>query len=550
MTQGDPSQHFYGFNFFNRESWQLPPGGITGFNAPSGTSVVYTDSIPILALPLKLLFADQIFQFHGIWILLCFLLQGLGAYFFLYEACEDECEATLGSFLLSLFPSFLFRAFAPSRHYSCLAHFLIFPALWLCLTHLKTLRPQNKKTPANTSRAIWLLLLFVSLGIHFYFFFINLILWAAVESPQVYRHWKKEKWQLAKIAALFLVMMWIFGYFVIPVSRSLDGGFGTYSMNFFSWINSEGYSILGIALPEVTSEQREGFQYLGLGLLFLAGTPAFNRAHQTKLKVLWNEISGTRFELVLLFLIFLAFSVRLSFFQFALYDWVTAPLYLALFYRALKKHGLLPKKAVLFTLVFLLVFLITGRLLRSSGRVGWYLSYSLVFILFSLKPKRTILISALMLQIMDVAPMIKAIRDENRAIIADHTVENTVESFEAGQVLRFLGARKDLSLVDLTPSEQSPAALFALKHGLSLGPVYVARGHLKQEARDFIRQSKEELLAGRVMKNVAYLTVDPELIAKLMNQHSDNHSRQLERQDQLTTLRTGAYLWIKQREKE
>ena len=533
LTQGDPSQHFYGFNFFNQEHWSFPPGRVQGFDWPGGTSLVYTDSLPWLSLPLKLLFQGQIFQFHGIWILLCFLLQGLSAYYFLFQACENECDATLGSFLLTLFPSFLFRAFNPSRHYSCLAHFLIFPALSLVFTSILGSNHARSPPVRLKTRPLWIALLALSLGIHFYFFFINFILWLVLETPYFQKNWRLEKWNLAKIGAGCVLLMWIFVYFVIPVTRSLDGGFGTYSMNLVSWINSEGYSILGISLPEVTSEQREGYQYLGLGIIFLSAACLSAKSEREKLKLIWKRVANSRFELLVWFLVFLALSVRLSFFQYALYDWVTAPLYLIIVYGAFRRLKIQPKKALLFTVFFLIALLLTGRLLRSSGRVGWYLSYTLVFLLFYLKPKRTILVSALMLQLMDVAPMIRSIRDENMTILADHTAENSEQDFESKGLPTFLANTDKISLVELTPSEQSPVALFALHHHLALGPVYVARGHLKQEARDFIKQSKENLLAATISNDIAYVTVDPQLIENLM------------KKDNLAMLRTGAYLWIK-----
>ncbi|MCA1585434.1 MAG: DUF6311 domain-containing protein, partial [Acidobacteria bacterium] len=70
--------HFLGWHFFRNESWHLPPGRIEGYLVPLGTSIGFTDSIPIAALVLKPFAAilPMPFQYLGAWLCLCFVLQG------------------------------------------------------------------------------------------------------------------------------------------------------------------------------------------------------------------------------------------------------------------------------------------------------------------------------------------------------------------------------------------------------------------------------------------------------------------------------------------
>ena len=42
--------HFFGWHFFRNEPWHWPPGLVSGYNAPVGTSIGFTDSIPLVAL--------------------------------------------------------------------------------------------------------------------------------------------------------------------------------------------------------------------------------------------------------------------------------------------------------------------------------------------------------------------------------------------------------------------------------------------------------------------------------------------------------------------
>ena len=75
----DPSQHYLGWEFFRRSAVRLPYIG-ANYSAiyPYRTSILFTDSIPLLALLAKLFspLLPQHFQYFGIWGLLCYALQG------------------------------------------------------------------------------------------------------------------------------------------------------------------------------------------------------------------------------------------------------------------------------------------------------------------------------------------------------------------------------------------------------------------------------------------------------------------------------------------
>jgi len=54
LKGGDSAMSYLGWKFFRGESWHFPPGLIQGYLAPVGTSIGYTDSLPLLAFPLKI----------------------------------------------------------------------------------------------------------------------------------------------------------------------------------------------------------------------------------------------------------------------------------------------------------------------------------------------------------------------------------------------------------------------------------------------------------------------------------------------------------------
>jgi hypothetical protein len=68
---GDNGTNFLGWHFFRTEAWHFPLGVIKKYHYPSGTDVVFTGSIPLLAISFKLFndFLPKTFQYIGLWLL-------------------------------------------------------------------------------------------------------------------------------------------------------------------------------------------------------------------------------------------------------------------------------------------------------------------------------------------------------------------------------------------------------------------------------------------------------------------------------------------------
>lgn len=91
------------------------PSRVT-LHAPSGTSIGYTDSIPLVAIPLKIVagWLPLPMQYLGAWLVACFALQGLFGVF-LAQLWTRSAMATLGAAsLFVLMPTLLNRAPHPS----------------------------------------------------------------------------------------------------------------------------------------------------------------------------------------------------------------------------------------------------------------------------------------------------------------------------------------------------------------------------------------------------------------------------------------------------
>ena len=67
----DPTQHYLGWLFYRNSEWTFPIGLNPLFGQDLSSSIVYSDSIPLLAIPFKLLgpLLPERFHYFGIWLL-------------------------------------------------------------------------------------------------------------------------------------------------------------------------------------------------------------------------------------------------------------------------------------------------------------------------------------------------------------------------------------------------------------------------------------------------------------------------------------------------
>ena len=94
LSNGDAAQHYLGWLFYRSSSWSFPIGLNLNWGMENGVSIAYADSIPIFAVFFKLFnpILPEIFQYFGIWILLCFILQ---AFFIIRLLSAYEVNITI-----------------------------------------------------------------------------------------------------------------------------------------------------------------------------------------------------------------------------------------------------------------------------------------------------------------------------------------------------------------------------------------------------------------------------------------------------------------------
>ncbi|HEY0963159.1 MAG TPA: DUF6311 domain-containing protein [Pseudomonadales bacterium] len=262
LKSGDPATQYLGWLFFRQSEWTFPPGLNPDYGLELASSIVYSDSIPLLAMFFKLFdnWLPQPFQYFGLWLLACFLLQGYFAWKLVGLMSSDIVLRLLASTLLVFSPPMLARL---SGHWSLVAHFLILAALYLAL------RPGGERR-----RLAWMALLAIATLVHAYFVAMLGLFWLADLAARAWQRrivMKAALLEVAALAAVVIITAWLAGYFSITSGVAAGSYYGYFRANLLTFIDPGSWSIVLRDLPEGPGDY-EGFNYLGLGVMLLAIT--------------------------------------------------------------------------------------------------------------------------------------------------------------------------------------------------------------------------------------------------------------------------------------
>lgn len=258
----DPPQHYLGWAFYRHSPWSFPIGMNPTFGIDIGNSIVYTDSLPLLAIPLKLIspLLPKVFQYIGIWLLICFVMQAYFSWKIISIASNNFWILIFGAALLAFSPPMFWRAYTPSGTQAALAaHFLILAAFYLILRKDQTLRS-----------TYWGALLSIGALTHFYLFAMVAILWISDLLDQVISKKtltrKQASYEVISIFILVFLCAWQAGYFAISSSSGVEQGYGFLKLNLLSPLDPNGWSFVLPNIP-IQTTWGEGFNYLGLGII-------------------------------------------------------------------------------------------------------------------------------------------------------------------------------------------------------------------------------------------------------------------------------------------
>ena len=310
LVGGDPLQHYLGWAFYRNGPWTWPIGLSPMYGIDFSSSIVFTDSIPLLAIPFKVLspFLPDTFQYLSIWVMLCFILQAYFAFRLIGLFSSSAAIQCLGSVLFLFSPPLIFRL---SLHESLMGHFLLLASLYL-----------NLKTPLVSKKIerplAWLLLVACASMIHFYLFVMVSVLWLADLASRIILQKsttiKNAILEVCLILMTTVVILWQVGYFAVPSSSGATNGFGDFRTNLLALFNSRGWSYWLRPIPlrdSVEAATGEGFQFLGMGSIFLLLCVVFGfikSRRRVDLKIDYLYKNYVFLILALLFLALLSFS--------------------------------------------------------------------------------------------------------------------------------------------------------------------------------------------------------------------------------------------------
>lgn len=360
---------------FLHAPWGLPLFYVPNLGAPSGSSVILVDAVPIVALIGKSVAwaTGATINPYGMWVAACFLLAGAFAVLLLIELGQRSLLAAVAATLLAVSMPTLLHRFG---HLSLLAHFVVIGALWLYV----------RDTRNNRGRLGWWAgWLCVAALLHGYLF----VMAAALYAVTVLRRLDTQRPKLAEavrepllVVVCVAVVLLVAGHFGKGTGTSASGdGYGYFSMNLLSpfWPQRSGLFPGFDRLQTGPDGQYEGFNYLGAGVLLLIGTGT---------AASWRRIPGIFNRHLILALVFIGFTA------FAVSNAVFIGSHQVLYFA-------LPKPMVFVAGIF-----------RSSGRMFWPCVYALTLFglalaLRRLRPgwKTAAVLGCCLLQLIDSNPL-------------------------------------------------------------------------------------------------------------------------------------------------
>ncbi len=478
---GDPAVHYLGWAYYKHTPWQFPIGQINGYFHPFGANIGFTDSIPLIAVPLKLfrhILPDQ-FQYLGWWLLICFLLQGILTITLLREAgLSNAIILIICTTFFILSAPLLYRNAHPALN----SHWLLLGSLW-CYWMNPSSRSLNT---IYCWQSLWTL---VSAWIHPYLAIMVLAFSFALTSKHLFVDKVTKPLEALGFFSLQLYLLlgswFIIGYFTLATGDT-ESIYGIYSANLNSLINGMGYSLFQLNFPQ-SEGQFEGFSYLGIGIILLIAVVLVEK---------WiNKSRIIPFPISSLYPLLLVIT-GLSLFAFS--------------------HKLYLNEHLLLTAPYPSFWISLGSTFRASGRFIWPLYYLILFflVLFAgriLQHKKwghIILLGLLIAQFIDLYPLLQRLNDmKDKKPEWKVNLSSWSPLFSQVKEVNFYPPFKE-QFFD-TREECIPFVFLASKHHIpiNLGPL--ARWN-SGNTEIYTRKLQQQLVSDQLRPNVLYVVPESE----------------------------------------
>jgi hypothetical protein len=395
--KGDGSYDQLGFEFFRKSPLiQWPVTAMP--NYVSGSGQVLGSGNGLFAIPAKVI--GQVipgeFQYLGVWVVLCFCLQGLFAEKLLSRLTDSKVLQFLAAMSFVVSPILIYRI-GEMRHFQLGAHWLILASFYLYFD--KSYRKYR-----------WALLLFVSVLISIYITAMVVVIFMAANIRSVLLNRNTGIVQTMSNAIIPLTSL-IAGFIIMGYASYGGNAKGS---NFFrlspiAFLNSgdvDGLtfsttfkSIPAKSVSNFFLEEPEGLQYLGTGIIFGL---VFTALLMKRLSKRWNLKSLSPLAVSVFALFVFALSNRISISGYELTYWW-------------------PKQLQELREVF-----------RASSRFGWPLYYFLVLMVFgfflyrfSFFKKAMFAFAVLLISVLDAGDGILKIRND---LSANNTYVSSVQN--------------------------------------------------------------------------------------------------------------------------
>ena len=448
-------------------------------SAPDGVPLLFTDSIPLLGLifgPVASVLPDG-WQFLGLWLFACILLHASFAWALVRPHAPDALSAWIGAVLLTFIPALLSR----HVHASLCAQWLILWSLWVFVEE------RRARTVGH-----WIAVLAVAALVHSYLLLMCGAIWGSALLLDLTRN-KHPLRTLARAALILAPVVPIaYGNGLFGGPFQSTGSYGEFPMALDALWNPAhpGYSALLPSSPDDHGRWFEGLQYLGAGLIALVIAAA---------AILLRRPPGEQ----------AAVTARLR--------WLI-PAFVVMAILAVGPHPLWRGEAL--TTVHLPTRLIDSLdPVRASGRLFWPATYTLVFLAilaaYRVKQATLLLAAALVLQIIDLAPMVATIRLSSAAADDPYSFHRTRDP-------RWDAVIRNASLVDFQPS--NAYANLGLMEEVTWRAMLACRPTAFTYAARETRAARERLNAesarfqrGRVDSSRLYVLLDGKVPSALQN---------------------------------
>lgn len=274
LLVGDRATNHLGWAFFrNARMLSWPLGRAPDYYFPLGASVALTDSIPLVAIPLRAVSAwlPAQFQYLGAWVLACLVAQALAAARLLRRVGADARTQVLGAALFVWFPALGWRFANPALGHATLC---------LHAVLLLAMEPLVAPTADRDARRAYALLALLCGAVHAYLAAMVLALlaaWSVARALEDRPRWRAHLAAALACAAPAPLVMFAVG--MLGQRGDSPGGFGDFAAGLDALVNpvTGSWIVPGAAVPE---GHVEGYSYLGLGGLALVALAAIDRARR------------------------------------------------------------------------------------------------------------------------------------------------------------------------------------------------------------------------------------------------------------------------------